>query len=182
MTPKERNNLLSRTSGELAKELISRRFGLAVGDISFEKGKNGKPFVAGHPEVFFNISHCDTAAAIALSSRPVGVDIERFRSFSPYAEKRLFSEKELRYINSGERIRRGIELWTLREAVSKADGTGFSDWYYHAGLADENGLSSYCVYNGTTYSLMTYLFDDLAVSAAFLDGGITLHVNNDRLI
>ena len=36
----------------------------------------GKPWLEGHPEIHFNISHCAACAACALGDAPVGIDVE----------------------------------------------------------------------------------------------------------
>ena len=44
-----------------------------------ETGEKGKPFFPDHPELHFNLSHCQTAAACALDASPVGVDVQELR-------------------------------------------------------------------------------------------------------
>ena len=49
----------------------------------------GKPYFPDHPDVHFNLSHTAGAVLVALSDRPVGVDIERIRPVSPRTMRRL---------------------------------------------------------------------------------------------
>lgn len=44
-----------------------------------ETGEKGKPFFPECPELHFNLSHCQTAAACALDASPVGVDVQELR-------------------------------------------------------------------------------------------------------
>lgn len=87
------------------------------------KRKHGeKPTCEGFE---FSISHTDGAVAVALSSSPVGIDIERLRKPRLGAAARLFSENELQYIR--EKPETAFwEVWTKKEAYSKRQGTGLS--------------------------------------------------------
>mgnify|MGYP000051743839 CR=1 FL=1 len=49
---------------------------VAIDYTSFEK-----PFLAAHPELHFNVSHSHELGVIVLSTKPVGVDIERVAWF-----------------------------------------------------------------------------------------------------
>ena len=40
------------------------------------EGKNGKPEFKEEGAPFFNISHTDNVTVVAVSDRPVGIDIE----------------------------------------------------------------------------------------------------------
>lgn len=44
-----------------------------------ETGEKGKPFFPERPELHFNLSHCQTAAACALDASPLGVDVQELR-------------------------------------------------------------------------------------------------------
>lgn len=44
-----------------------------------ETGEKGKPFFPERPELRFNLSHCQTAAACALDASPLGVDVQELR-------------------------------------------------------------------------------------------------------
>lgn len=46
-------------------------------DVIFLQQKYGKPYIKGHSNFHFNISHIKNAIAIAISDYLVGVDIER---------------------------------------------------------------------------------------------------------
>ncbi len=74
--------------------------------------------------IYFNISHCKDAVAVAFYDAEVGIDIERMRKVNHQSFGRVFTAEELNYIgNSDERF---FELWTRKEALIKADGGGFS--------------------------------------------------------
>ena len=75
----------------------------------------GKPFFPDHPDIHFNLSHTAGAVLVALSDRPVGVDIERIRPVSPRAMRRLADVGTERAF---------FESWVRREARAKRSGAG----------------------------------------------------------
>ncbi len=42
-------------------------------------GQHGKPYLRNHPEIHFNISHCEGLAVCVFSDTETGVDVERIR-------------------------------------------------------------------------------------------------------
>ena len=75
----------------------------------------GKPYFPEHPEIHFNLSHTAGAVLVALSDRPVGVDIERIRPVSQRAMRRLADVATERAF---------FQSWVRREALAKCSGTG----------------------------------------------------------
>ena len=58
-----------------AEILIERKLGKGF---EIKRNENGKPYVSGNP-VYFSISHSAGRAMIALSDKPVGIDLEFYR-------------------------------------------------------------------------------------------------------
>ena len=93
----------------------------------FEYGEHGKPFIVGHPGIFFNMSHCKEAAICVLSDKPVGVDIESMRRYSESLARYTMNDEEIAQILQAERPEvEFIRLWTLKEAILKRSGEGIS--------------------------------------------------------
>lgn len=72
----------------------------------------GKPFLADYPEIHFSISHCKAGIAVAVDSKPIGIDIEvrdRKPLFKPEDGSDFFA------------------WWTRMEALVKMRGTGITD-------------------------------------------------------
>lgn len=93
------------------------------------KGKNGKPSLAEHPQIRYNLSHSDGIAACMVSDLECGIDCERIREYRPNVMKRVFSEAEqLMVENACESEKNALffRLWTLKEAYVKALGIGIS--------------------------------------------------------
>ena len=94
----------------------------------FVFGRHGKPFLAGHPGIHFNLSHCREAALCAIGDSPVGCDVE-----SVPAEldmdlcRRCFNDAEIARIAGAERPTLAFaSLWTQKEAFLKLTGEGLS--------------------------------------------------------
>jgi 4'-phosphopantetheinyl transferase len=119
-------------------EGLRKEYGISEKPV-FEYGEHGKPSIVGHPEIFFNMSHCREAAICVLSDKPVGVDIESIRPYNESLARYTMSDEEMALIESAER--RDVEfirLWTLKEAVLKCSGEGIRNDMKHVldGLKD----------------------------------------------
>lgn len=70
--------------------------------------------------------HGDEMIVIAISDKPVGLDIERIRKADFRIAKRFFSEMENKYINesTSKQNERFFEIWTKKEAYAKYNGSG----------------------------------------------------------
>ena len=122
----------------LLREGLQKEYGITEPPV-FEYGEHGKPSIVGHPEIFFNMSHCREAAICVLSNKPVGVDIESIRPYNESLARYTMSDEEMALIESAER--RDVEfirLWTLKEAVLKCSGEGIRNDMKHVldGLKD----------------------------------------------
>ncbi len=91
-------------------------------------GPHGKPTLQEHPDIHFNLSHCKKAVLCALSDRPIGADIERFRNFDEGLAHYTMNSKEYAQISLAENPSiRFTELWTAKEAVVKCSGRGLQN-------------------------------------------------------
>jgi 4'-phosphopantetheinyl transferase len=89
------------------------------------KNEHGKPMLADHPEVHFNLSHCKAGIAVAVSDQPVGIDIESYRRVNERLIRHTMNETEREAIAaSDDPVRTFTEFWTKKEAVFKLHGTG----------------------------------------------------------
>jgi 4'-phosphopantetheinyl transferase len=81
--------------------------------------------------VSFNISHtADCVACGVCEKYPIGLDVERVVDrIEPLSiAQRFYSESESRDLNQAaqaERLDRFFQIWTLKEALAKAHGSGF---------------------------------------------------------
>ena len=110
--------------------LLSSRLETDPGSIRFEIGKHGKPaLLFPRRDIHFNLSHADNAIAIALAASPIGIDVDAVRDDLDLdgIGQRFFTSDELDYLNCaspGEKRKRFFYIWTRKEALAKAAGTG----------------------------------------------------------
>ncbi len=108
-------------------EGLRKEYGLTDKPV-FDYGEHGKPFIVGHPEIHFNISHCREAVLCVVGDRPVGADVESIRAFSESLVRYTMNDDEQALISSSPRRDVAfIRLWTMKEAVLKQCGTGITN-------------------------------------------------------
>lgn len=106
-------------------------------DVVVEYDARGKAHVRGD-HVHFNVSHSGDALALAISrSQPLGIDLEHRRRPRRVLElaKRFFAPHEARMLSRLPETERQIaflRLWTRKEALVKAEGTGLSGGLHRA--------------------------------------------------
>lgn len=151
-----KNNLPNRINGAfsylLLEKLVEDRFGL-IDSAPFKYGEYGKPYFS-QINVFFSMSHCKTAAAAAVSTEEIGVDIMDKRGVKENIALRICSEKELEKFNAAEDKQTFlIELWCKKESLVKKSGTGFSKGFKTA----ETEGGSFYVYSSEKYTVSAAL-------------------------
>ncbi len=130
--------MVSIAAGLCLQEIIERELGIESKDLVIETNEYGKPYVIGHPEFCYNISHSEDRILIGFGNSPVGVDIEcvKEKKADERVVKRCFTEWEKRYVTGDDRddlqepeeikIWRFYEIWTMKEAYLKYTGTGIN--------------------------------------------------------
>lgn len=107
--------------------LLARQLNVPQHDLSFTKGRWGKPELAecGNNRLHFNLSHSGDMVLIAIATQPVGIDIEFARplDYQRLAGHCFAAEEALRVVDSHS----FFEHWTAKEAVIKACGRGWSE-------------------------------------------------------
>ena len=112
---------------QLLKRGLAEVYGIRENPV-FGYNEHGKPMIVGHPEIFFNLSHCKEAAICVVSDQPVGVDVESVRSFNESLVRYTMNEAEVEEIESAEdQAVAFIRLWTMKESALKLIGTGISN-------------------------------------------------------
>jgi 4'-phosphopantetheinyl transferase len=109
--------------------MISATTGAPPSSLKFGKTATGKPWLmpAGRPH--FNISHCESMVACALSSNlEVGIDVEPLDRAVPLALAEWYcspaEQHWLAGLSPASRQQGFMTMWTLKEAVLKAAGCG----------------------------------------------------------
>ena len=94
----------------------------------WEYNEHGKPSFHLSPltsHLYFSLSHCKQGIAVAVSDQPVGIDIEGIRHAEQDLIERTMNREEQALICSDRDFTR---LWTQKEAVLKAEGTGIESF------------------------------------------------------
>ena len=112
----------------LLRRLLADAAGVAPAALQIDIDARGKPGLASHPGLEFNLSHSANYIAIAITQGlKVGVDVEYLRRRNNIAEiaRRFFSASEYEYLQYSDFAPADFyTLWTLKEAYVKALGVG----------------------------------------------------------
>jgi phosphopantetheinyl transferase len=125
--PRDRARATSSRAG--LRWLLGGYLGLPPERLVFAVGGEGKPRLAGVGAVSFNLSHSGIyAAAVVSRDREVGIDLERIRpdAASRDIAARFFTGEERAWLKATPGVEAFFRLWTAKEAVLKAMGTGLS--------------------------------------------------------
>lgn len=102
----------------LARLMLAELGGAAPDALRFTLSAYGKPSCPTLP-LFFSLSHSGNYAACAVSTRPVGLDLEQIRPLRP-ALLHIFSDGERAWV--GADAARFAQLWTAKESLVKCRG------------------------------------------------------------
>lgn len=121
-------------SRALCRTALSHYAPLAPSEWAFKNNAHGKPYISNIPlEDFpfpqFNISHSGNVVVIVIAWSAIGVDVELLRSIDNLSDvsQSVMSKTEcfdLSISPADLRSQQFLELWTLKEAYSKAHGLG----------------------------------------------------------
>ncbi len=120
------------------RRALSSRYGVNPADIEILLTDAGKPYAPAFP-TRFSYAHSGEWIALALSDRgEVGVDVELIRPVMPRITRYFCCEDDLRYVfgepaapdvellTEPDVLSRLFEIWTFKEALGKAWGTGLT--------------------------------------------------------
>lgn len=121
----------------------------------YEINEHGKPISENK---FFNVSHSHGYVVFVLDNVPTGIDIEQIRSFSQSLIDFVSNDEEKKYIHDDTSF---FELWTNKEALVKALGTGIK---IRPNQIPALPLNSQRVYEGKKYFNKTIIFNGYVIS------------------
>lgn len=114
----------------MIKSLLSRLYGYGPEDYRIEKGKHGKPYLAGvMSPLFFNLSHSGDYIVCVLSDSEVGIDIEQHKECRMRVAYRFFHPKEVSFLEKmagKEQDSLFYRYWAAKESFLKYTGTGLA--------------------------------------------------------
>lgn len=105
---------------ELLEEAFRQVFSKNLTELGLRKNDTGK--WVSDKGFYFSISHCERLVAVAVSSVPVGVDIEEARAIKAGFERKSLTEEELSEfsrLTEGERDAYLLRRWTVKESIFK---------------------------------------------------------------
>lgn len=117
VTDIDNGDRLDRAARE--REAVNSLVSLLAPGCTVGHRRNGAPFLEGNNagNLHISISHSRTQAAVAISPRPVGIDIEDYREQLQRVKKRFLSADELVvYENDNELL---LKAWCAKEAIYK---------------------------------------------------------------
>jgi len=120
------------------------KLGLHEKDMEYIVEKNGKLRFATKPDVHFNLSHSKNMSLAVVSDEPVGCDIQFVDKVDEKLYDLVLSEEEKKYVVGASVNSVGVsvnsvgasctspeerfyELWAMKEAIIKKDGSGLRD-------------------------------------------------------
>jgi 4'-phosphopantetheinyl transferase len=126
LAPNLRAAFLARR--RLLRRAVGLRLGIAPGDVLIGKDTQGAPRVTSAREaVFVSLASRGGLVAIAVSDRPVGVDVEVIATNPPEPAWHILHARERDWLlleGAGERPESFLALWCAKEAYLKAIGVG----------------------------------------------------------
>lgn len=153
----------------------------SIKNIHLDYDFNKKPYLASHPWLHFNISHSEDFAAIAISRKKVGLDIEymskdfNFTSMLPD----VFNDNETELIqNAIDKKNTFYTFWTRKEAFVKALGKGIDeDFKFIPCLDGEHNLDFSLIKNSLSWQAHSFNLEDDYLGAVAFEGLKTTSVN-----
>ncbi len=126
----------------------------------------GKPYYPGG--LNFSISHAGDYTILALHDKQLGVDIEPLRNFDPGVAEAACQKSELDWLYEGEPNLRFYQLWTRKESIMKACGSGLSLPAASFSVLPLEAESLWL--DDTSYGIQTITFRRHIISAAVING------------
>jgi 4'-phosphopantetheinyl transferase len=117
-------------SSVMKKILCGYYLGREPESVDFELNEFNKPKIRNQENIHFNSSHSGDWLVFAFSGNPCGIDVERINPGFDYPTilEMSFHPDEIDFIQkSKEPINQFFKIWTIKESILKAEGTGLMD-------------------------------------------------------
>ena len=123
----------------LVRTLLCKLTGDPMESFVIDADSKGKLYCKNADGLKFNISHSQSTVAVVVSQKEVGIDIETIRPLNLKLAQKICTHEELEYVfehtpsdedfeqsTNIDYVRRFLEIWTLKEAYLKCEGTGIT--------------------------------------------------------
>jgi 4'-phosphopantetheinyl transferase len=124
---REEDKLLFLAGKVGAKILCAQYLNRKPEEVVFSKTESQKPFIKETTDFHFNTAHSGDWVVFIFSETPCGIDIEKIEPDFDYSEvmTTILHEAEINHVISTSDPRREFyKLWTKKESLLKAVGTG----------------------------------------------------------
>ena len=157
LTPFDKESFNKYTVENVKKEkivstILKRKY---IGD--YYLNEYGKPL---SKDKCFNISHSHGYIALVMDTVNIGIDIEKIRDVDRDLMDYISNVEERNYIHDNVSF---FEIWTNKEALVKASGTGIRNKSNSIPGLPLNGI---IVYNNKNYFNKTIRYDDLIITTS----------------
>lgn len=105
----------SHQKGFLAVRMLLQHLGYS--DFDLEYDANGKPHLKDTKCI--SISHSHEFSAIAVSSNPIGIDLEQMKEKTLKIASRFMDVSHLDNLSEAEKIKKATVIWGIKESVFK---------------------------------------------------------------
>ena len=121
------------------------------------KGRLGKPSLAEHPDVHFNLSHAKGIAACVVSDSVCGIDCEAVRPYRENVVRRAFSEEEQQLLALSQTV----------GALAQAAGTQLLFQLFHGFTSLNENAPLRFIENALSLPQMTQSSTDMPIAPSF---------------
>jgi 4'-phosphopantetheinyl transferase len=172
--------------------LLSKYLDLKPEEISISAEKGQKPFISSpSSNIHFNITHSGEWVLIAIAKDELGIDIEKIDPEFEFGDllREHFSEAEQSFISqAGDPVAAFYFLWTRKEALTKAWGTGLQENLklvsvldLHALIEIRNKFWKLETFNVSSDYLTALAFSSTSENIIYFDGtGILIPWKNKK--
>lgn len=114
-------------SYKILADIINEEYGFSEA-LDFHYNEYGKPRLELDKEIYFNISHCEKAIAVAVFHKEVGVDVECINPITSDLINYCCNEREMLLIEESQTPDLLFTiLWTQKESFYKLKGKGIDE-------------------------------------------------------
>lgn len=130
--PKHKQSGERRWEHRVGEALLARGlkelYGLDLSAETRQTGSHGKPYLAAHSQIHYNISHSGQYVVCAFAPQEIGVDIQKHKQvkLERMLGRLVPSEKKDQILSSDNPCQGFFDQWALRESYLKWTGEGFT--------------------------------------------------------
>ena len=137
----------------LLLDTVLAQRGIALRREKLAYNEYGKPYLALHSDIRFNLSHAGKWALCCISPCEVGCDIEETGRIKPNVVWRCFEEREQQAVRTHEAL--ADEIWVRKESFVKCIGQGMAIPFSAFSVCENKELVPRISFEGETYRIVS---------------------------